>query len=331
MRPFTYLRVLDVAMAVDAIATHPRAKFLGGGTNLVDLMRENIERPDMVVDISRLPLIDVDELPNGGVRIGALVRNSHLAAHPLIRTRYPVLSQALLTGASGQLRNMATVGGNLLQRTRCPYFYDTTARCNKREPGAGCDALEGFNRSTAVLGTSDNCIATHPSDMCVALAALDALIEVQSVRGVRRIPFTEFHQLPRDTPQLETQLAEDELITAVELPPLPVAANSRYRKVRDRASYAFALVSVAAALDVDHDTVKDVRIALGGVGVKPWRAYETERLLSGAPANDESFRRAADAELAQAVGRSGNHFKIELARRTVVATLRQLRDTGGAA
>jgi len=331
MRPFTYLRVLDVATAVDAIATHPRARFLGGGTNLVDLMRENIERPDMVVDISRLPLIDVDELPNGGVRIGALVRNSHLAAHPLIRTRYPVLSQALLTGASGQLRNMATVGGNLLQRTRCPYFYDTTARCNKREPGAGCDALEGFNRSTAVLGTSDNCIATHPSDMCVALAALDALIEVQSVRGVRRIPFTEFHQLPRDTPQLETQLAEDELITAVELPPLPVAANSRYRKVRDRASYAFALVSVAAALDIDHDTVKDVRIALGGVGVKPWRAYETERLLSGAPANDESFRRAADAELAQAVGRSGNHFKIELARRTVVATLRQLRDTGGAA
>ncbi len=331
MRPFTYLRVLDVATAVDAIATHPRAKFLGGGTNLVDLMRENIERPDMVVDISRLPLIDVDELPNGGVRIGALVRNSHLAAHPLIRTRYPVLSQALLTGASGQLRNMATVGGNLLQRTRCPYFYDTTARCNKREPGAGCDALEGFNRSTAVLGTSDNCIATHPSDMCVALAALDALIEVQSVRGVRRIPFTEFHQLPRDTPQLETQLAEDELITAVELPPLPVAANSRYRKVRDRASYAFALVSVAAALDLDRDTVKDVRIALGGVGVKPWRAYETERLLSGAPANDESFRRAADAELAQAVGRSGNHFKIALARRTVVATLRQLRDTGGAA
>ncbi len=331
MRPFTYLRVLDVATAVDAIATHPRARFLGGGTNLVDLMRENIERPDTVVDISRLPLIDVDELPNGGVRIGALVRNSHLAAHPLIRTRYPVLSQALLTGASGQLRNMATVGGNLLQRTRCPYFYDTTARCNKREPGAGCDALEGFNRSTAVLGTSDNCIATHPSDMCVALAALDALIEVQSVRGVRRIPFTEFHQLPRDTPHLETQLAEDELITAVELPPLPVAANSRYRKVRDRASYAFALVSVAAALDIDHDTVKDVRIALGGVGVKPWRAYETERLLSGAPANDESFRRAADAELAQAVGRSGNHFKIELARRTVVATLRQLRDTGGAA
>ena len=331
MRPFTYLRVLDVATAVDAIATHPRARFLGGGTNLVDLMRENIERPDMVVDISRLPLIDVDELPNGGVRIGALVRNSHLAAHPLIRTRYPVLSQALLTGASGQLRNMATVGGNLLQRTRCPYFYDTTARCNKREPGAGCDALEGFNRSTAVLGTSDNCIATHPSDMCVALAALDALIEVQSVRGVRRIPLTEFHRLPKDTPHLETQLAEDELITAVELPPLPVAANSRYRKVRDRASYAFALVSVAAALDVDHDTVKDVRIALGGVGVKPWRAYETERLLSGAPANDESFRRAADAELAQAVGRSGNHFKIELARRTVVATLRQLRDTGGAA
>lgn len=331
MRPFAYVSAPDVATAVGAISERPRAKFLGGGTNLVDLMRENIERPDTVVDISRLPLAEIEERPDGGVRIGALVRNSHLAAHQLIRTRYPVLSQAVLTGASGQLRNMATVGGNLLQRTRCPYFYDATARCNKRAPGAGCDAIEGFNRSTAVLGTSDSCIATHPSDLCVALAALDAEVEAESVRGVRRIPFAEFHQLPGDTPHIETRLAADELITAVELPPLPFAAHSRYRKVRDRASYAFALVSVAAALDVQDGTVTDVRLALGGVGVKPWRAYEAERLLTGAPATEESFRRAAEAELAPAVGRSGNDFKIELARRTVVATLRRLLDDGSAA
>jgi xanthine dehydrogenase YagS FAD-binding subunit len=331
MRSFAYLSASDVATAVGAISEHPHAKFLGGGTNLVDLMRENIERPDTVVDISRLPLAEIDELPDGGLRIGALVRNSRLAAHPLIRTRYPVVSQAVLAGASGQLRNMATVGGNLLQRTRCPYFYDTVARCNKREPGCGCDALDGFNRSTAVLGTSDSCIASHPSDLCVALATLDTVVEAQSVRGVRRIPFTDFHQLPGETPHIETQIAPDELITAVELPALPLAANSRYRKVRDRASYAFALVSVAAALDVQNRTVRDVRLALGGVGVKPWRAYEAERLLTGAPATEESFRRAAEAELAPAVGRSGNDFKIELARRTVVATLRRLLDDGSAA
>ncbi|HWM35902.1 MAG TPA: xanthine dehydrogenase family protein subunit M [Streptomyces sp.] len=359
MRPFAYVSAPDVNTAVDAIAEHPRAKFLGGGTNLVDLMREDIERPDTVIDISRLPLTAIETLPDGGVRIGALVRNSHLAADPLIRSRYPVLAQSVLNGASGQLRNMATVGGNLLQRSRCPYFYDGAARCNKREPGAGCDAMEGFSRSAAVLGTSGSCIAAHPSDMCVALAALDAVVETESVRGTRRLPFAELHQLPGDTPHIETQLADDELITAVELPALPLAAHSRYRKVRDRASYAFALVSVAAALDVrDDGTVADVRLALGGVGAKPWRAHAAEAVLRGAPASEESFRRAADAELAagavRAGGRtgqpgrselqggqgqqdgrgqqgqqSGNEFKIELARRTIVATLRRLADDDG--
>jgi xanthine dehydrogenase YagS FAD-binding subunit len=229
VRPFAYVSVPDVATAVRTIATTPNAKFLGGGTNLVDLMREDIERPATIVDISHLPLSTVTELPDGGVRIGALVRNSQLAAHPVIRDKYPVLAQAILTGASGQLRNMATVGGNLLQRTRCSYFYDSESACNKREPGSGCDAVHGFNRGHAVLGTSDSCIATHPSDMAVALAALDATIEVESVRGIRRVLFTRFHRLPGDTPHQETNLAADELITAVELPPLPVAARSRYR------------------------------------------------------------------------------------------------------
>jgi xanthine dehydrogenase YagS FAD-binding subunit len=338
MRPFAYVSAPDVSSAVRAVSEHPRAKFLGGGTNLVDLMRENIERPDTVIDISRLPLTGIEELPDGGVRIGALVRNSALAADQLIRARYPVLSQAVLNGASGQLRNMATVGGNLLQRTRCPYFYDTVSGCNKREPGSGCDALEGFNRSAAILGTSGSCIATHPSDMCVALAALDAVVETVSVRGTRRIPFDGFHQLPGGTPHIETQLAEDELITAVEVPALPLAARSRYRKVRDRASYAFALVSVAAALDVREDgSVADVRLALGGVAPKPWRARQAEQALRGAPATEESFRLAAEAELAPQpdgsgpVGRSGNDFKTELARRTIVATLRRLLDEGSPA
>lgn len=331
MMPFAYVSAPDVDTAVRAISTEPGAKLLGGGTNLVDLMRQDVERPTTVVDISALPLTDVAEQPDGTVRIGALVRNSHLAAHPLIRTRYPVLSQALLSGASGQLRNMATVGGNLLQRTRCLYFVDATARCNKREPGRGCDAVGGFHRGGAVLGASEHCIATHPSDMAVALAALDAAVEVQSVRGTRRIPLVELHRLPGDTPDVETVLGADELITAVELPPLPVAATSRYRKVRDRASYAFALVSVAAALEVTDGTVTAARLALGGVAAKPWRAHEAERLLIGAPATEESFRAAAAAELAPAVGHPQNAFKIELAQRTIVATLRLLLTEGGAA
>ena len=319
MRTFVYVSAPDVPTAIQAVTT-PGAKFLGGGTNLVDLMRQDIEHPTTVVDITRLPLSEVRAYENG-VRIGALVRNSHLAAHPVIRSSYPLLSQAILHGASAQLRNMATVGGNLMQRTRCLYFYDTTAACNKRQPGSGCDALDGFNRNHAVLGTTDTCIASHPSDMCVALAALDATVEVESTRGVRRIPVTEFHRLPGDTPHVETALAPDELITAVDVPALPFAATCRYRKVRDRASYAFALVSVAAALQVVDGVVADVRLALGGVAAKPWRAYVAEELLRGAPATVETFRRAAEAELAPAVGRGHNDFKIELARRTIVATL----------
>lgn len=324
MKPFAYVSAPDVATAVRAIATEPNAKFLGGGTNLVDLMREDIERPDTVVDITRLPLTEIEELPGGGVRIGALVRNSHLAAHRLIRTRFPLLSQALLAGASAQLRNMATVGGNLLQRTRCPYFYDGASACNKRVPGSGCDAIGGFNRNHAILGTSDDCIATHPSDMCVALAALDATVEVESVRGLRRVPLADFHRLPGGTPHLETALEPDELVTAVEVPAL--TAPSCYRKVRDRASYAFALVSVAAALEVTDGVVSEVRLALGGVAAKPWRAHQAEAALLGAPATEESFRRAAEAELEPAVGRPDNTFKIELAQRTIVATLRRLSD-----
>lgn len=330
MKSFAYISAPDVPAAVRAIAEQPDAKFLGGGTNLVDLMRENIEQPGTVVDITRLPLTGVDLRPDGSVRIGALVRNSHLAAHPVIRSHYPVLSQAILHGASAQLRNMATVGGNLLQRTRCLYFYDSAAACNKRAPGSGCAAIGGFNRNHGILGVSDSCIATHPSDMCVALAALDATVEVESTRGVRRIPMADFHQLPGQTPHIESSLAADELITAVELPPLPVAVNSSYRKVRDRASYAFALVSVAAAMKVTDSTVSEVRIALGGVSAKPWRAIEAERLLIGAPATAESFRAAAAAELAPAVSQPENEFKIELAQRTIVATLLRLHTKGTA-
>ncbi|MFJ9098638.1 FAD binding domain-containing protein [Streptomyces sp. NPDC102405] len=331
MKSFSYVSAPDMGTALRTIADGEDVKFLAGGTNLVDLMREGIEQPGTVVDITRLPLTGIEELPDGGIRVGALVSNSRLAADPLIRTRYPVLAQAVLLGASAQLRNMATVGGNLLQRTRCMYFYDETAACNKRAPGSGCDAIGGFSRGGAVLGASEHCIATHPSDMAVALVLLDAVVEVESVHGVRRIPVAEFHRLPGDTPQVETVLAADELITAVELPPVPVAANSRYRKVRDRASYAFALVSVAAALAVEDGVVTEVRLALGGVGTKPWRATEAERVLLGRPATEESFRRAAEAELATAEGGPQNSFKIELAQRTIVATLRQLLTDGSAA
>jgi xanthine dehydrogenase YagS FAD-binding subunit len=330
VRPFSYVSAPDVATAVRALATEPGVKLLGGGTNLVDLMRRDVERPKTVVDISQVPLTAIDELPDGGLRIGALVRNSRLAAHPAVRSRFPVLSQAMLSGASGQLRNMATVGGNLLQRTRCLYFVDTTAACNKREPGSGCAAIGGFHRGAAVLGTSEHCIAAHPSDMAVALAALDAVVEVQSVRGTREVPLVELHRLPGDTPHRETVLEDDELITAVAVP--PAVGPSRYRKVRDRASFAFALVSVAAALDLREDGgIAAVRLALGGVAPRPWRAYEAERVLTGTPATEEAFQAAAEAELAQAVGHPGNEFKIELARRTIVATLSRILVEGGAA
>lgn len=324
MKPFTYLRATEPAAAVADISAHPGAKFLGGGTNLLDLMKEEIEQPAALIDLTALPLIDVTELPDGRVQIGALVRNSHLAAHPLIRQRYPVLSQAILNGASAQLRNMATTAGNLLQRTRCYYFYDDAARCNKRRPGSGCDALGGYNRIHAILGASESCIATHPSDMCVALAALDATVQVQGPKGEREIPFADFHLLPGATPQRETALAPDELVTAVRLPALPVAAHSHYRKVRDRASYAFALVSVAAALEVEAGRIKNIRLALGGVAHKPWRAAKAEQALLGQAPTEENFRQAAEAELADAQGFEHNAFKIPLAKRTITAVLQGL-------
>ena len=324
MRNFSYSRAGTAQEAMNLVSTLANAKFLGGGTNLVDLMRENIEQPAALVDVTRLGLAGITETAEGGVSIGAEVRNSAVANHPLIRRRYPVLSQAILFGASGQIRNMATVAGNIMQRTRCYYFYDEASRCNKRNPGAGCDAIHGFNRIHAILGASERCIATNPSDMCVALAALDATVRVDGPNGPRTIPFHDFHLLPEETPHIETALRANELIIAVDLPALPFAARSVYRKIRDRASYAFALVSVAAALEVADGTVRNARLALGGVGTKPWRAWEAERALSGAPATLETFRRAADAELAKASGHRDNRFKIELARRTVASVLSEL-------
>jgi xanthine dehydrogenase YagS FAD-binding subunit len=320
MKPFEYVRAASTAAALDEVAHRPNSKFLGGGTNLVDLMRENIEQPDALVDITRLPFSEIREREDGGLSLGAGARNTAVAAHPLVRARYPMLSEAILCGASGQIRNMATVGGNLMQRTRCFYFYDEAARCNKRQPGAGCDAIEGFNRIHAILGASDACIATHPSDMCVALAALDATVQVIGPQGERTMPFLDFHRLPGDTPHIETELKPGELITSVELPPLDVA-GSRYRKIRDRSSYAFALVSVAAAVSIRDGIVADVRLALGGVAHKPWRALEVERLLRHSPASLDHLRFAVDAELAAAKSFVHNHFKIELAKRAVVSVL----------
>jgi xanthine dehydrogenase YagS FAD-binding subunit len=330
MRPVSYAAPASIDEALAAIADLPGAKFLGGGTNLVDLMREGIETPDVLVDVTGLPLREVVETAGGGLRIGAGVRNTDLAAHPLVRERYPVVTQAVVMGASGQIRSMARVGGNLLQRTRCLYFYDDAAACNKRERGAGCDAAGGHNRMGAVLGASEQCVAVHPSDLAVALVLLDAEVEVASRAGVRSIPIGDFHRLPGETPDIDTTLAADELITAVVLPAEALAARSRYRKVRDRASYAFALVSVAAALEVTDGTVSQVRVALGGVAHKPWRATTLEEHLTGQPATDEAFAAAARAELAQAVGTPSTEFKIDLAVRTITATLRRLRDEGGA-
>src|SRR5438045_3668571 len=324
MNVFAYSRANDAAGAVSAVAAKPRTKFLGGGTNLIDLMKMGVETPDKLIDINRLPLAQIEELPDGkGLRIGAMARNSDLADNPLVRQYYPVLSEALLAGASPQLRNMATVGGNLLQRTRCYYFYDPAfPQCNKRHPGSGCGALEGFNRIHAILGQSDQCIATHPSDMCVALAALDALVRVQGSKGEREIRFADFHRLPGNTPNIETNLQPDELITAVDLPIIPFATRSHYLKVRDRARYAFELVRVAAILDLDQSKkVKAVRVALGGVAHKPWRASKAEESLVGKTAEEKTFRAAAEAELAAAKGYKHNSFKIELAKRAIVRAL----------
>jgi len=324
MNPFRYERVSDASAAVTMLTQVPAGAFLGGGTNLVDLMKLGVARPDLLVDIARLPYNRIELLPDGGVRIGAMVRNSELAADRTIRTRYPLLAQALLSGASGQLRNVATTGGNLLQRTRCVYFQDISKPCNKREPGSGCPAREGYHRTLAILGASEACIATHPSDMAVAMVALDAIVHVLGPSGERTIPLINFHRLPGDEPQRDTLLEHGELITAVDLPQLPFATRSRYRKVRDRASYAFALVSVAAALDVTDGIVREVRIALGGVAHVPWRALQAELTLRGKPATEEMFRQAADAELADARPLSDNAFKVPLARNVLVRTLLDL-------
>lgn len=325
MNPFSYSRATDTAHALRLAGKE--AKFLGGGTNLIDLMRETIERPVALVDVTGLSDA-IEEREDGSLLIGAGVKNSTLAADRTVRTRYPVLARAILAGASAQIRNMATVGGNLLQRTRCTYFYDNEgSRCNKRTPGQGCDAIGGFNRIHAILGASEACVATHPSDMCVALAALDAIVHVTSIGGDRQVALTDFYRLPGDRPDIDTVLQPGDLITAVALPALSVAAHSTYRKVRDRASYAFALVSVAAALEVTDGRVSDIRLALGGVAHKPWRAREAEALLKGGPATHEAFRAAAEAEFARARPLEHNGFKIELAARTVTAVLAELTGT----
>ncbi|RKE49953.1 MULTISPECIES: xanthine dehydrogenase family protein subunit M [unclassified Sphingomonas] len=323
MTPFTYARAENAADALRLGQSNATA-YLGGGTNLVDLIRETVARPSALVDVTGLSN-EIEETEGGGLMIGAAVRNTALAEHLAVRMRYPVLSRAILAGASAQIRNMATVGGNLLQRTRCTYFYDTDgSRCNKRAPGSGCDAIEGFTRGHAILGASSACVATHPSDMCVALAALDAVVHLDGRGGARTLPFTELHRLPGDHPEFDTVLEPGELITAIELPPLSFAANSTYRKVRDRASYAFALVSIAAALEIEGGIIKDVRIALGGVAHKPWRASKAEAALRGGPATEEAFLAAAVAEMADAVPLRDNGFKIALTTRTLVAVLGDL-------
>jgi xanthine dehydrogenase YagS FAD-binding subunit len=322
MHAFSYLRVERVEDALDA-ARAPGARFLAGGTNLLDLMKGHVEQPLRVVDINRLPLSAILELPGGGLRLGALARNSDTADHALVRERYPLLAQALLAGASPQLRNMASAGGNLMQRTRCHYFYDAAfPACNKRDPGSGCAALQGHNRIHAIFGASDQCIAVHPSDMAVALVALDAVVEVRGPAGPRRIPVADFHRLPHRTPQRDTSLEPDELIVAIDLPPSPFSAHSHYLKVRDRASYAFALVSVAAALDVADGRVRDARIVLGGVAHKPWRAQAAEQQLIGRPPGEASIDAAAGEAIRDARPHRDNAFKVPLARQAVARALR---------
>ncbi|MFI8962702.1 FAD binding domain-containing protein [Streptomyces sp. NPDC053493] len=324
MKPFAYERPERVEEALDRIAAHPGARFLAGGTNLVDLMKLGVAGPSLLVDIGGLPLDGVEETPDGGLRIGATARNSDVAAHPVVRARYPVLSQALLSGASAQLRNAATTGGNLLQRTRCPYFQDTSKPCNKRAPGSGCPAREGVHRDLAVIGHSAHCVATHPSDMAVALAALDAEVRLIGHSGERTVPVTAFHRLPGDRPEQDTVLEPGELITAVTLPAPPPGARSGYRKARDRASYAFALASVAVVLTVEDGRVGHAALAFGGLAHKPWRAREAEEVLRGAPATAETYARAADAELAAAEPLRDNGFKVPLARNLAVSVLREL-------
>jgi len=320
---FEYTRAGDIADAVRWAEGDAGAKFIAGGTNLIDLMKENVERPTRLIDITHLPLDTVEETPGGGLKIGALVPNTDLAYHPIVEKRYPVLASAILSGASQQLRNMASTGGNLLQRTRCMYFYDTATPCNKREPGSGCSAIEGINKQHAILGASEACIATHPSDMCVALAALDATVHVHGPTGERSIAFGDFHRLPGRTPERDNNLQHAEIVTAVELPPRGFAAHYTYLKLRERLSYAFALVSVAAALEMHGETVTEARLALGGIAHKPWRDPSAEALLNGRAATQANFEKAADMLLRDAKGYGHNDFKIPLARKAIVRALTQ--------
>jgi xanthine dehydrogenase YagS FAD-binding subunit len=326
MHPFLILKTSDNGTAIKAARENAGSKFIGGGTNLIDLMKMNIEKPDKIIDINPLSLKEIKKLATGNILIGALVTNNDLAYNEIIKHRFPVLSEAILAGASPQLRNRATTGGNLLQRTRCYYFYDTATPCNKREPGSGCSAIKGYNRIHAILGTSDKCIATHPSDMCVAMSALEAIIHVQGANGERKIMFSDFHTLPGDHPEIENILQQGDLITAVEIPALSYAENSTYIKVRDRASYDFALASAAVALDMHNGVIENARIALGGVATKPWRAQEAEQSLIGKKATAASFNDAADIALKNGKELKFNSFKTELAKRTLISALNK---TGG--
>lgn len=333
MRPFTYTRANDATSAIKLLTENPNARFLAGGTNLLDLMKEDVERPNTLIDISDLGLAEVKSIANGvnkgGVSMGGLGKNTDAANHPLIRQHYPLLTQAILAGASGQLRNMATNGGNLLQRTRCPYFYEVSMPCNKRAPGTGCGAREGINRMHAIFGWSDQCVAVYPSDMAVALAALDAVVHVRNAAGQeRQIPIADFHRLPGNQPEKDTNLVHGELITAIELPPNRLADKSYYLKVRDRASYAFALVSVAAALETEGAMIKQARIAMGGVAHKPWRALKAEQLLVGKEATEANFNQAAAAVMADAKPLAHNAFKVELGKRSIVLALQTAMNGG---
>lgn len=333
MRPFKYSRTNDINGVTQMLAANQNAKILAGGTNIIDLMKEDVERPDELVDVTRVNLKEVKAIltgaNKGGVSIGGLGKNTETANHPLIRQNFPLLTQAILAGASEQIRNMATNGGNLNQRTRCQYFYDISMPCNKREPGTGCGAMEGFNRIHAIFGWSQKCIAVHPSDMCVALAALDAVVTVQGLNGkVRRISFSDYHRLPGDTPQIDNNLEHGELITAIEIPKNNFAARSYYLKVRDRASYAFALISVAAALETDGDKIKKVSIAMGGVSHKPWRAREAENFLTGKEATEANFNLAAEKEMQKSRPLEHNLFKVELGKRAITRALMQAMNGG---
>ncbi|HYF38218.1 MAG TPA: xanthine dehydrogenase family protein subunit M [Gemmatimonadales bacterium] len=331
MRPFKYTRATEAGAAAGNVAANPEARFLAGGTNLLDLMKEDVERPTELVDLTRLKLTEIKRGPGGGVSIGALATNTDTANHPLIRRNYPLLSQAIVAGASGQLRNMATNGGNLLQRTRCQYFYDTAMPCNKREPGTGCGAREGLNRIHAILGWSEACVATYPGDMANALYALDAVVRVRGAGGRgRTIPIDEFHRLPGDTPERDTNLEHGELIEAIELPASNFAGNSYYLKIRDRASYAFALVAVAAAVELNRGTIRQARVVLGSVAHKPWRSRDAEALLAGKAASEENFRQAAEAALKDAKPLAHNGYKVELGKRAVVRALMRASKVGGA-